>query len=511
MINLQTQIPNTLPVAEQNDFQNIVDISPFPILVHKMGKVVYANALTLEMFGFATEQDLLGKNLLELTLVEDRQKVIDAVTKGAKEKTGNAVLVSRMLTNDGKVIHVETKSYTINFKGEECRLAVAYNYDYITQVEKELRDKNIFIEKINQTLPLHVSIFDLPTMKFIYRNYDIATTLGYAEDEVENIMLLAHPAYAEDAMKNLQSFLMLKEGEIKSVLGKYLTKTGEIKHLITRATPFLFDEAGRVQQVLTTTADISDLQNTREQLDEKVKELSQKNEQLEKYITSNTELEKFAYIASHDLREPIRSIVGFTQLLQKRATDKTDPETKEFLGNIIDSAQRMNTLVHGLLDYSRVTSTGKQFEKVDTNELLKKVADDLKATIEENKAEIIFKNLPAVQGDEIQLRQLFQNLISNGIKFRSENKKPRIEITAQTENGKLVFKIQDNGIGLDKKYHEKVFQIFTRLNSTAKYQGSGIGLAVCKKIVERHGGEIWLESELGKGTAFYFTISSAQS
>ena len=128
-----------------------------------------------------------------------------------------------------------------------------------------------------------------------------------------------------------------------------------------------------------------------------------------------------------------------------------------------------------------------------------------------HKAEIIFKNLPAVQGDEIQLRQLFQNLISNGIKFRSENNKPRIEITVQLENGKLIFKIQDNGIGLDKKYHEKVFQIFTRLNSTVKYQGSGIGLAVCKKIVERHGGEIWLESEAGNGTAFYFTITSAQS
>ena len=254
--------------------------------------------------------------------------------------------------------------------------------------------------------------------------------------------------------------------------------------------------------------DMTNLKNTSEQLDMKIAELLQKNVELEKYITSNTELEKFAYIASHDLREPIRSIVGFTQLLQKRFSDKEDPETKEFLENIINGAQRMNTLVHGLLDYSRVSSNSRPFHKADMNEILNKVRSDLKASIEENEAEIIVGKLPELVCDELQLRQLFQNLISNSIKFRKWFDKPVIKISVGLLDDKWLFKIEDNGIGLEMKYKEKVFQIFSRLHTTDKYQGSGIGLAVCKKIVDRHGGDIWLESEVGKGTTFYFTIAT---
>ncbi len=168
----------------------------------------------------------------------------------------------------------------------------------------------------------------------------------------------------------------------------------------------------------------------------------------------------------------------------------------------------MNALIHGLLDYSRIGSTGKPFEQTDLNEVLKKVRNDIKVSVEESGAEIISDTLPALQVDELQIRQLFQNLISNSIKFKHDGVKPIVKIFAENQGDRWLFRIEDNGIGLDMKYKQKVFQLFNRLHAGDKYQGSGIGLALCKRIVERHKGEIWLESNPGKGTTFYFTLSA---
>jgi PAS domain S-box-containing protein len=269
-----------------------------------------------------------------------------------------------------------------------------------------------------------------------------------------------------------------------------------------RISPFSANE------VIILTRDISDQTATQNKIDHYNKELYKKNQELERYITSNSELEKFAYIASHDLREPLRSLTGFAQLLQKRNQGKLTKESEEFIENIIQGAQRMNTLVSGLLEYSRITSTGKPFATVHLPDLIKKVKSDLKISIEENHTEFIMFDMPDVYCDELQMRQLFQNLISNAIKFRSE-KSPIIKISAEKPDRHWLFKIEDNGIGIDMKFKDQVFQIFARLHAQDKYQGSGIGLSVCKKILERHGGQIWLESTPGHGTTIFFTILEA--
>jgi PAS domain S-box-containing protein len=258
-------------------------------------------------------------------------------------------------------------------------------------------------------------------------------------------------------------------------------------------------------EVIILTRDISDQKTTQNKIDHYNKELFEKNQELERYITSNSELEKFAYIASHDLREPLRSLTGFAQLLQKRNQGQLTRESEEFIENIIQGAQRMNTLVSGLLEYSRITSVGKPFAHVNLSDLIKKVRSDLKISIEENKAEFLLFDLPDIYCDELQVRQLFQNLISNAIKFRSDNA-PIIKISADKNDRHWLFKVEDNGIGIDMKFKDQVFQIFSRLHAQDKYQGSGIGLSVCKKILERHGGQIWLESTPGRGTTIFFTI-----
>ena len=261
-------------------------------------------------------------------------------------------------------------------------------------------------------------------------------------------------------------------------------------------------------QAVVIVRDVTSLRKTQNELNSKVLELSDKNMVLEKYITSNAELEKFAYIASHDLREPVRSIIGFAQLVKRRNGDQLSAEANEHLDNIISSGHRMYSLVHGLLDYSRITSDGRTFKLNKLDDILKKVMADVKTAATEADADIQIDALPEILCDELQIRQLFQNLISNAIKFRSTDKRPVINVTVEQQNGKVLFKVQDNGIGLDMKYAKQIFQIFNRLHTTDKYQGSGIGLALCKKIIERHNGNIWVESKPQVGTSVYFTLAA---
>lgn len=873
-------------IQRDTDFERVVDMAPYPILIHKAGVIKYVNRLTLSLMGFDKREDVLGQNLIQYVLPEEQEKLIINIEKGLKNREEESPLTIRIKNNKGRELLVSTNSSAITFRGEDCRLVFTTDYDEKQKVEEELINKSLLIEKIaeiipdsfivvdNQTrevifenkslidilgyskedigdndvfeftagiihphdvkkllaarnflttpenlgkyisteyrlkdksgkwrwilsrstvfrrydkpghqinfgiaqdishqkeieqqleeskifaekvaitVPNHISIFDMDTTEIVFSNYFFGELLGYGREEKPGSMFeFFSEGYREEAAKLFNHVRTLKDGEIFTHITPFLTKEGKTKYLLTRITPFLRKEDGSVKQFLSTTIDVNDikekeaelqlnkriyrniaeslpngsvvvfdkelnfthaegplllrqglkqedivgsnarrantgqgsweyfipyfektlqgetfnlevpqrdyfykivikplydsngeliggmsitldlkdtkdaqialtrseekrkailfalpdlvfqvdigglvtdfyaneayreelekmvflgkridrfilakdaekimaivrsvvetdkmqgydyvhfdnalnrsfyfemrvsklnnneaiiivrdvtsLRSTQEQLDLRLHELSDKNIQLEKYIASNSELEKFAYIASHDLREPIRSIVGFAQLLQKRLAAKLDDDENEFVNTIIDSAQRMNSLVHGLLDYSRITAAAKPMQPIDINIILKKVLSDLGATIDESKAEVIIFNMPKVVCDELQIRQLFQNLISNSIKFRKQGERPVIKILAEKNNTHWNFAVEDNGIGVDMRYKEKVFEIFTRLPNHEKIQGTGIGLALCKRIVERHGGSIWLESMLGVGTTIHFSI-----
>ncbi len=237
--------------------------------------------------------------------------------------------------------------------------------------------------------------------------------------------------------------------------------------------------------------------------------LAQKNKIIEEQNValehSNKELEQFAYVASHDMREPIRTIRSFNGLLGRKYGEVLGEKGSEFIHFIDDASKRMDALLTELLEYSRVHSRNKTKEIIDLSDPVILAADNLRTALEEENVVLNTKDLPEVSANKIQMTRLFQNLISNGIKY-NKNEEKTINIDYKQNGTKYIFSIQDNGIGIEQKYHEKIFEIFRRLHNNTEYEGSGIGLATCKKIVEQHNGKIWVESEIGKGTKILFTL-----
>ena len=227
---------------------------------------------------------------------------------------------------------------------------------------------------------------------------------------------------------------------------------------------------------------------------------------LEELAFSNTELEQFAYISSHDLQEPLRMITSYLQLLQRRYQGNLDEKADKYIYFAVDVASRMQNMINDLLNFSRVTTRAREPETTNCKFILNQALSNLRMIIEEKKATISHGPLPEVIVDPTQLVQVFQNLIINGIKFHIEEA-PKIHIAAEKKEIEWIFSVQDNEIGIEPQHFERIFEFFKRLHNREECSGTGMGLAICKKIVEGHGGCIWVESELGKGSTFYFTLS----
>jgi light-regulated signal transduction histidine kinase (bacteriophytochrome) len=255
-------------------------------------------------------------------------------------------------------------------------------------------------------------------------------------------------------------------------------------------------EDGYLVRVWGTQTDITDRKLAEQKLQKILEELER----------SNKELERFAYIASHDLQEPLRKIQAFGDRLNTKYETKLDNQGQDYLTRMLNATKRMQTLINDLLTYSRVTTQAKPFDKVDLSETLKEVIDDFQFRIKETKGRLEIGELPTIEADPTQMRQLLQNLIDNCLKFHKQEEPPTVKV-----HGKIVGKnyklfVEDNGIGFDEKHRERIFTIFQRLHGRLEYEGTGIGLAVCRKIMERHGGEITAKSKPGHGSTFIITL-----
>lgn len=254
-------------------------------------------------------------------------------------------------------------------------------------------------------------------------------------------------------------------------------------------------KTGAEVQIFSVIRDISAHKLTEQQLARQARELAQ----------SNTELEQFAYVASHDLQEPLRVISSYTQLLARRYKGHLDPKADEFIGFIVDGTLRMQRLIQDLLQYARINTKQKTLYAIESQSAFDHALNSLRSAIAAGQATVTSGPLPTVEGDELQLGQLFQNLIGNAIKYRGPDP-PRVHVSARRDGQEWTFTVADNGIGIDPQFNEQIFEVFQRLHGMGEYEGTGIGLALCRKIVERHRGRIWVDSEPGKGARFSFTL-----
>ena len=297
------------------------------------------------------------------------------------------------------------------------------------------------------------------------------------------------PEFFIELWKSISSGIIW-EGEIRN-----RAKDSSYYWVNTTIVPFL-DDGGKPYQYVSIRYEITQRKNAEDQLRIYADRLER----------SNQELQDFASVAAHDLQEPLRKIQAFGDRIQTNEQQHLTEEGRDYLSRMLSSAKRMRKLIEDLLTYSRVTTMGKPFEAVDLNQVLKEVVSDLELRIEQVHAKVESGKLPIIDGDPSQMRQLFQNLIANALKFQKEGASPHVKIGAKIQSGRCLLSISDNGIGFEEKYLDRIFTIFQRLHGKQEYEGTGVGLAVCRRIAERHGGTITAKAAPGEGADFLVTL-----
>jgi PAS domain S-box-containing protein len=394
---------------------------------------------------------------------------------------------------------------TVNYlgKNEDAESRFAYVAQDITErkrAEEALRELTTRYELVIAGANAAIWDWDIPNKTVVFspqwkalRGYD-GPEISNREEEWSNGI---HPDDAPGVFAAIEAHFKGKT-PVFAMEYRVRCKDGSWKWIFDRGIAHR-NQAGQVIRMAGSEEDITDRKKAEEQIQEYVESLKRSNE----------DLERFAYIASHDLQEPLRNVVSFSQLLSRRYGEKLDPAADEYIGFIVEGGKRMQTLVQDLLEYSRVNTKGRAFEAVKCEDIVEHIIRNLQMQIQESDAVVRTDPLPTVLADPSQLVLVFQNLIGNAIKFRKDGVQPRIRISASRMEDRWKLSVSDNGIGIDPAFFDKIFVIFQRLHTRDKYPGTGVGLAIVKKIIERHGGQIWVESEVGKGSTFFFTLPDA--
>jgi PAS domain S-box-containing protein len=349
--------------------------------------------------------------------------------------------------------------------------------------------------------PLAKWIYDEHTLRFLEVNDAAVRMYGYTQEEFRQMTLadIRPPAEVATLMKDINKVQQDPTVFLDSQR-RHAKKNGEL--IDVQVSAHFINYEGKKARVVAIT-DVTERIRNESQLNKLNADLAKRAGEL---AASNAELERFAYIASHDLQEPLRMVSSFLQLLEKKYKGQLDEKADQYIHYAVDGAERMKALIMDLLEYSRAGSTKETFGRVETETIVKEVGEIFREKIGAAGAQVEVGVLPVVWGHKVQLSQLFQNLLSNALKYHAADRVPVIRIRAKEEPGCWLFSVEDNGIGIDPPFFDKIFVIFQRLHNKTDYSGTGIGLAICKKIVERHGGKIWVESVPDQGSTFSFTI-----
>jgi PAS domain S-box-containing protein len=373
--------------------------------------------------------------------------------------------------------------------------------------EEKIKASNERFEKVALATNDAIWDWDLKTDKVLRAGLGFQNQFGYkieeADDDNDFWKRLVHQEDLPEVLKSQKRALHDPKCNFWQSEYRFKKKSGEYAAVLDKGGYIVRNESGEAFRMIGATTDITDRKNYE-------KSLLEINERLEKQAhelsISNAELEQFAYVASHDLQEPLRMVSGFLTQLEKKYGDQLDEKAHQYIDFAVDGAKRMRQIILDLLEFSKIGKEDEELVKVDLNEVVHEVCLLHRKQIEDLNAEVLFDNLPIIIGHPSPMIQLFQNLISNGLKYRDPKIPPKVLIKARELKKEWKFSVEDNGIGIEKEYFERIFNIFQRLHNKTEYSGTGMGLAIVKKIIENQNGKIWLESEKGKGTIFYFTL-----
>jgi PAS domain S-box-containing protein len=463
-----------LKLARQSSearFRNVINRGADGILiVDESGRILFVNPAAEKLFGRKADS-LLGETFGYPVLKGEKTEL--EILSGAKQGTA-----------------VEMRVTETEWEQTPAYLATLRDITERKQAELRLRESEARLRSTLDAMLEGCQIIDRD-WRYAYVNDVLATQSRRNKEELlGHTMMEIYPG-----IENTDIFIHLREcmenREPHHMESEFALPKGRSHWFELRIEPV-------PEGILVLSLDIAEKKEAEEQLLRRTRELED----------ANSELQQFAYVASHDLREPLRMVTSFAQSLEKRYKDKLDNTANEYIDFMVDGAARMQNLIDDLLLYSRVGTRGVAFEPVDMEKVLQDVLGDLRITIEESKAKVTHDPLPAIEADPTQMMQVMQNLVTNAIKFRRDEEAPAVHVSARREDSEWVFSVKDNGIGIDQELFGRLFVLFSRLHVQGKYPGTGIGLAVVKRIVQRHGGRVWVESWPGKGSIFYFTMLS---
>ena len=462
----------------------------------KNGIILDVNRTGAVMLGSAKQ--LLIKRPFSLFISDhsERQRYRDFLKDIFLSEAGKAIDITLRKT-DGSLFYAGLQFVFAREPAAdtECCRAAVIDISERKELEDALRLREEHYRLLFDSSPLPKFVIDMVTFAFLEVNNAAVEHYGYSRDEFSRLTLadirtIEEFAEFERIAKECCSEGKKFEGRLQT---KHRKKNNEIIDADVRFAEIVYN---RRRALLAVVVDITDRKRAEQERERLIPELQR----------SNKELQQFAYIASHDLQEPLRTISSYVDLLAMKYKGKLDQNADKYISFAVEGANRMSELINDLLAFSRVATQAGSFNRVQVGEVLERALGNLRRTIKESGAAITMDAMPEAKGDYSQFVQLFQNLVGNAVKFRKRDMQLRIHISAERKGSEWVFGVHDNGIGIEPRFSERIFVIFQRLHTREEYPGTGVGLSICRRIVERHGGRIWVESKPGEGSSFYFTL-----